>query len=287
MNTEHHRIIAGVSTAESRTLVRWAAEEAAAQHAELRLVTALPAPAAPDRYLPNDVADARRDTTTRLLADLVAETVAGWPSLVVTSDVAAGPPAAVLRDAAAGADLLVVGADDASPFIEALSGSVPGDLLNTAPCPLAVVPRPGRTTLVSAPVVVAVDESAISQAAVAYGYAAAHRTGRPLTILRCIPTGTADGGTSTAEARLLIAFAELYPAVVVSTEVVPDDPRHALVAASRHAALLVVGSRGRGRLASSLFGSVSRDLIRRSDCPVVIARTQLARSGSGSLALSS
>jgi nucleotide-binding universal stress UspA family protein len=61
---------------------------------------------------------------------------------------------------------------------------------------------------------------------------------------------------------------------VVSTDTVADDPRHALVAASRHAALLVLGSRGRGRLASNLFGSVSRDLIRRSHCPVVIARPQ-------------
>ncbi|WP_291407366.1 universal stress protein [Actinophytocola sp.] len=280
MNTELGIVVAGVSTIYGRAVVRWAAAEAHARHAELRLVTAQPAAAVPDRYLPNDVATAHRAAAVRLLADLAGEMATGWPGVIVTTDLATGPPAAVLRAAAEEADLLVVGADDASPFTEAISGSVPGDLLTTSPCPLAVVPRREWTASTalpaSAPVVVALDESTISHAALAYGYAAAARTGRPLTVVRCVTAGSFDQAAATAQARLLIAFGELYPDVAVSTEVEPGDPRHVLVAASRRAALLVLGSRGRGRLASSLFGSVSRDLIRRSGCPVVIARTQPA-----------
>lgn len=265
MTTEFHRIITGVSTRDGRGPVRWAAGEASARHAELRLVTARPQPAAPDRHLPT--------AALALLSELTAEVVAGWPDVAVTTDVVTGPPAAVLLAAAEEADLLVVGADDAGRFTEAISGSVPGDLLTTSPCPLAVVPRGEGTTPASAPVVVALDETTVSQAALAYGYATAARNGRPLTILRCVATGHL---AETAQARLLIAYGERYPEVTVSTDVVPDDPRHALVTASRRAALLVLGSRGRGRLASTLFGSVSRDLIRRSDCPIVIARTQPA-----------
>jgi nucleotide-binding universal stress UspA family protein len=273
MNTEFHRVVAGVSTTDDRTVVRWAAAEASARHAELRIVTARQPAAAPDRYLPNDAAEAHLAAALRLHADLTSEVAAGWPGLTVTTELAAGPPAAVLRAAAEEVDLLVVGADDASPFMEAISGSVPGDLLTTSPCPLAVVPRREWTTPASAPVVVALDESPVSQAALAHGYAAAARVERPLTILRCVTTGHLGETAATAQARLLIAYGELYPGVTVTTDVVPDDPRHALLAASRRAALLVLGSRGRGRLASSLFGSVSRDLIRRSSCPVVIART--------------
>jgi nucleotide-binding universal stress UspA family protein len=276
MNTEHRRVVAGVSTRDGRGLLRWAADEANARHAELRLVTARPAPAAPDRYLPNAVADERLAAALRLLADMTDEIATGWPGLTVTTEVVAGPPAAVLRAAAEEADLLVVGADDAGPFTEAISGSVPGDLLTTAPCPLAVVPRQERAEPASGPVVVALDESATSQAALAYGYAAAARNGRTLTILRCVATGHLGEAAAVAQARLLIAYGELYPDVAVSTDVVPDDPRHALIAMSRRSALLVLGSRGRGRLASNLFGSVSRDVIRRSGCPVVIARTQPA-----------
>jgi nucleotide-binding universal stress UspA family protein len=54
------------------------------------------------------------------------------------------------------------------------------------------------------------------------------------------------------------------------------DPTDVLVTMSRHSAQLVLGSRGRGRLASGLFGSVSRALIRRAGCPVVVARAHAA-----------
>ncbi|MFL6123171.1 universal stress protein [Actinophytocola sp.] len=275
MNTESRRVVAGVSTRDSGVAVRWAAAEAAARHAELRLVTARPAPAAPDRHLPNDVADAHR-VAAAVLAELAAQALAGRPGLAVTTEVVTGSPAMALRTAADVADLLVVGADDASPFSEAISGSIPGDLLTATPCPLAVVPRAERAgPAASAPVVVVFDESPGSQAALAYAYAAAHRTGRPLMVLRCV-TGGGDGTSETAQARLFTAFAASYPDVEVSTEVATDDPRHVLVAASRAASSLVMGTRGRGRLASSLFGSVERHLIRRSHCPVVVARTQPA-----------
>jgi nucleotide-binding universal stress UspA family protein len=260
-------IVAGVSTTDGRAVVRWAAEEAATHDAGLRLVTAFPAPTVLDRRVPHA-------TASRVLAELAGEVATGWPGVAVTTGLSAGPPAAVLRAAAEHANLLVVGADNAGPFTEAIRGSVPGDLLTTAPCLLAVVPRRGWTTPASAPVVVALDESAISHAALAYGYATTARTGQRLRILRCASTGS-DGGT--AGVRLLIMFEELYPDVVVSTEVVHGDPRHALVAASRHAALLVLGARGQGRLASGLFGSVSRHLIRGSACPVVVTRTHPAQ----------
>ncbi len=275
MSTEFRRVVAGVSRTDGRGVVRWAAAEAHARHAELRLVTAVPMPAAPDRYLPNEVAEEHRVAAVRMLAGLLDGVLADWPDLAVATDVMSGPPAAVLRAATEHADLLVVGADDATPFAEAISGSVPGDLLTTSHCPLAVVPRRERAELpATAPVVVALDESATGQAALAYGYVAAARSRRPLTILRCVPAGHPGEAAALAQSRLLIAYGELYPHVVVSVDVVPDDPRRALVAASRRAAVLVLGSRGRGRLASGLFGSVSRDLIRRSGCPVVIARTQ-------------
>lgn len=263
MNNGFSGVVAGVSTTDGRAVVRWAAEEAAVHDNGLRLVTAWPG-----RRAPNGLAAA-----ARVLAELAGEVAASWPDVSVTTGLSAGQPATVLREAAEHAALLVVGADDAGPFAEAISGSVPGDLLTTAPCLLAVVPRRGWTTPASAPVVVALDEADISQAALAYGYATTARTGQRLRVLRCAPT---EGDSSTAEARLLLTFEELYPDVVVSTEVVFGDPRHILVAASRHAALLVLGSRGHGRFASGLFGSVSRHLIRGSACPVVVARTRPA-----------
>lgn len=50
------------------------------------------------------------------------------------------------------------------------------------------------------------------------------------------------------------------------------DPREALEHASREAHLLVVGSRGHGRVASLLLGSVSASVARHGSCPVVVVR---------------
>ena len=275
MSTEFRRVVVGVSGEDSRGAVRWAAGEAQARHDELCLVTALPTSSAAGHECPDEVARTRRADAVRLLTDLKREVSSARPDLVVVTDVATGSPAAVLRDATDEADLPVVGADEASPFVEAITGSVPGDLLTTSRCPLAVVPGRTRTEPpASAGVVVALDESVTAQAALAYGYVAAARSGTSLTILHCVATGHVGEAAALAQARLLIAYGELYPDVDVTIDVVPGDPRDALVTASRRASLLVLGSRGRGPLASGLFGSVSRDLIRRSGCPVVIARTQ-------------
>lgn len=276
-------VLAGVTSIGAVSVVRWAAAEATARHTRLSLVTARPAGAAADRYLPNEVAAEHRAEAQRLLAELAAEVTAEWPGLAVRTELVAGPPAAVLRAAAADADLLVIGADDASPFMEAISGSVPGELLTTTPCPLVVVPRRGWPAPASAPVVAAFDESVTSQAALAYAFAAASRSGRSLTVLHCVPSGRAPADPG----RGLIGFGGLYPDVAFAVEVTEDEPKDALVRTSRLAALLVLGSRGRGRLASGLFGSVSRDVIRRSACPVVIARAavpgHIALTSSGEL----
>lgn len=270
MNSTHDRVVAGVAPADYRLpLILWAAGEAAARGAELYLVTAVPAVAPTEQYLPADAADARRQAGRAHLTDAAEKAKAAHPGLVVTTDVVAGDPVGVLRRAAEVADLLVVGADDQSPFAEAITGSVPGSLLTTAPCPLVVVPHAGRAIAEDAPVLAAVDESGTSQAALAYAFAAAHRSARPLVVLRCLP---AENTGSARQALALTAFRQLYPGVEVTEDVAVGDPKDVLARRSRSAALLVLGSRGHGRLASTLFGSVGRDLIRRSACPVVVAR---------------
>ncbi|WJV50559.1 universal stress protein [Streptomyces flavofungini] len=58
----------------------------------------------------------------------------------------------------------------------------------------------------------------------------------------------------------------------VTSEVLDEDPAAALVRESRRAAGVVVGSRGRGRLAGLLLGSVSLSVAARAFCPVTVVR---------------
>lgn len=54
------------------------------------------------------------------------------------------------------------------------------------------------------------------------------------------------------------------------------DPRNALLAEAARATMVVVGSRGRGPVASLLLGSVSVAVSRHAGCPVVVVRPQEA-----------
>lgn len=65
---------------------------------------------------------------------------------------------------------------------------------------------------------------------------------------------------------------ETSPGLEVHEITYHADARTALLDASATASLLVLGSRGRGRVSSLLLGSVGVALVRDSSCPVVVRR---------------
>lgn len=65
-----------------------------------------------------------------------------------------------------------------------------------------------------------------------------------------------------------------HGALDVKEIVVRGQPAPALIAASKHANMLVVGSRGHGAFAGTLLGSVSRHCVTNATCPVVVVRHQ-------------
>jgi len=67
-----------------------------------------------------------------------------------------------------------------------------------------------------------------------------------------------------------------YPNVEWSVHPVYNQAAKALIAASQHADLLVVGHRGGGGFTGLLVGSVSEQCVRHSYCPVVVVHTDLA-----------
>jgi nucleotide-binding universal stress UspA family protein len=153
-----------------------------------------------------------------------------------------------------------------------------------APCPVVVVREPANPA--QDRVVVGVDGSADAQRAIGFAFDIAARNNAPLTALYGWPErrpGTvsarsprlgAIGERIDAGERLLAeslaGWAEKYPDVSVIGEAVPVRPARLLVDASEQAALVVVGSRGRGGFAALLLGSVSRAVLHHARCAVAV-----------------
>ncbi|MFD6022189.1 universal stress protein, partial [Streptomyces sp. NPDC060286] len=134
------------------------------------------------------------------------------------------------------------------------------------------------------PVVVGVDGSEGSLRALDWAAAEAARSQHPLRVVHASPWERYEGRLPTFDtarpaeqilADQLVASAQeraqrLHAEVNVVTDVRPEDPVNALVRESQGAALVVLGSRGRGWIAGMLLGSVSLALAGRSCCPVVV-----------------
>ncbi|TYB66773.1 universal stress protein [Nonomuraea sp. PA05] len=138
------------------------------------------------------------------------------------------------------------------------------------------------------PVTVGVDDSEDSLRAVEWAAAEAVRRGRPLLIVHAfiwpmlnVPLGPApgappEGGLRHAAERVLDNAAAraraAAPEAEVTTEMPEGEPFVALVRHSRHAELLVVGSRGLGEVGGLLLSSVGARLAIEAACPVVVVR---------------
>ncbi len=134
-------------------------------------------------------------------------------------------------------------------------------------------------------IVVGTDGSAAGTSAVRWAASHAARTGAGLRIV-CVYHWPLPGpGTSAAEldaparaqadAVLAAAVADARgarPAVDVRAVAVLGLPSDALLTEARTAALLVVGSHGRGALAAALLGSVGLEIATFAECPVVVVR---------------
>lgn len=136
------------------------------------------------------------------------------------------------------------------------------------------------------PLVVGVDGSDPSLAAVDWAVEEAARHGLPLRLVHASLWERYEGGVPSfgrerpAEAVLaqhIVASGtervrQRRPEVKVSSDVLPDDPVSALLAAGNEAWSLVVGSRGRGELAGLMLGSVGLVVAARAMCPVIVVR---------------
>ncbi len=171
-----------------------------------------------------------------------------------------------------GARLIVVGSRGLGAARSALLGSVSQDLAAGASRPVVVVPARDdapRSALGPGPVVCGIDGSDGSRGAadVALRLADDLHTALTLVAVRAPRITGDEGAADLAVSPLKMPAREHLERLSISGEPAEELAR---AAADRKAALLVVGSRGRGSVRAALLGSVSAEVTRRAGCPVVI-----------------
>jgi nucleotide-binding universal stress UspA family protein len=295
----HPRVVVGVDGSPgARAALAWAMVAAARRGAALDVVSAFPVdfywidPFLVDRLRVDQL---RSDTEarTRELVEAVRREPAvaaepGTSAVAVEVVVVAGPAAEHLVQLADSATLLVVGSRGRGGVRSALLGSVALHCSTHARGPVVVV-HPAAPSGTSPRVVVGVDGSRASLAALVRAAEAAELTGAVLEAVTAFAVPNywsdlyvvltesmaelRDGARRRAEAAVVETLGA-EPRVPVSVVVMEGPAGDALVEQAEGASLLVVGSRSRSRLPGMVLGSAALHCVVHAGCPVMVVRPQ-------------
>ena len=238
-------------------------------------------------YTAGAVADLR-EAAERETAAARDRAMAENPDLAITSVLTVGNPERLLVDMSEHADTIVLGSRGAGAFHTLLAGSTTMHVASHAHCTVIAVPREASGP--GSGVVVGVDGSPVSEAAVAYAFAQASDLRQPLvavhswtdpvtsSVLGAALPLVHDPVAYAQDQEVLLAeslagWSEKFPDVPVDRRVVHGPAVPSLVKVAEGASMLVVGCRGRGAAASILLGSVSHGVLHLATCPVAVVHS--------------
>ncbi|WP_104181226.1 universal stress protein [Arthrobacter sp. B0490] len=254
--------------------LEWAARRARSADLPLTLVHAVPAAdSVPPGTCYADVVAAGR----RMLQDEATRWSTRYPTLRVGTYLHCGDVVHALLGLSADASLLVLGADRMNTLTGVFEGSVAIQVVLGSLAPVLIIPAGHRDSgdrngTAHSHVVVGVDGSEESYAALARAAAEAHRSGAALRVVAAVKPGSPSSDALAASAPgMLRSVHAAYPSLGVSWIVdVLRTPARALMRHSRDAELLVIGRHGRGARAGMGVGSVTHTLLLRPPCLTLV-----------------
>ncbi len=260
------RVVVGVDgSAAAQTAVRWAATEAAARGATLRVVHAFVWPSFRVPLGPSEVAPGLRAAADQIVGEAAELAAKVEPGVPVEAAVASGFPFPVLSAESRQADLTVLGSRGLGATLSVLVGSTAVDLVAHARGPVVVV-RPEQLGESGHRVVVGYDGSPAARHAVAFALEYADRHDLEVLVV------TVHDDDAVPSGLLPVALDPVpgYGHVPLATTLLTGHPAEQLVRLSEDARLIVVGSRGRGGFRGLLLGSVSQAVLQHATCPVAV-----------------
>ena len=284
-------IVVGVDgSPHSHDAIVWGAVEAARRNLPLHLIHALPDHHG-ENSSPAGDPDSRRAEGDVVAQGSISRARLAAPDVRVSAQTPRGAAAALLVEASGVADTVVLGARGRGAGRSAVLGSVSQQVAMHARCPVVVTREHAAQDGAGAGrVVVAVDGSEASAAAIGYAFEHASISDAGLTVVHAWWWEYVEGilaespwagnweeirsGEEVVVAESIAGWREKYPDVEVAIHILRGHPVELLVEESAGADLLVVGSRGRGGFAGLLLGSVSHGVLHHAMCPVAIVRNR-------------
>jgi nucleotide-binding universal stress UspA family protein len=201
-----------------------------------------------------------REHGAHLLERMTDRVHAHSATVAAHSRLEVGPPASTLLEAVKDADLVVVGRRHGAAgaaFARTVGDHVAAH--HSGPVMVVRVPDwPPGPGFARRPIVVGVDGSPAATRAVEFALTEARARGCEVVELHAGETATPYDSVQKLDG------------IAVHHLVHQREPVAALIEASRGAAAVIVGRRGRSGIAGAVLGSVSRSVIQRADCPVFL-----------------
>ncbi|ARC56981.1 Universal stress protein [Frondihabitans sp. 762G35] len=276
----HATIVGWDGSSASRAALDWAARRARRHGGGLHVLRVL----GPFPFVESEALWADEVTAASIVSldDEIARLRTEHPGLAVTSELVSGDATEILLDNSSPQTVLVIGTRHRSAPYFRFAWSFGGQLAGHARGPVVIVPETSPQD--ARGIVVGVDSSPESDAAVVFAAREADRDGSPLDLVHAwlgplmnpIRGGDIEGAPwlEDAHRRVLAEASALVgraaPDLLHASHLDVGTASHALLDRARDAELVVVGARGRGPLASLVLGSVSTALLESMPCPIAI-----------------
>lgn len=247
----------------------WGAAEALARSSTLHVMMCSTPSDATDFY---EAGARRRGELHAAVVDLTMR----YPGLHVESTSTIGDPRDALSEHASPSDVLVVGASTGNVVKRLLLGSVPRDAARHGPCPVVVVHDRSAVRLHRGTIdriVIGIDGSNAADTAIQWACTESGFHGSDIVLVHAWERGPRADAQRILD-RAVERSRHLTPNPLEG-RLVAASPTNALVAASRDADLVAIGSRGRSGFATMLFGSVALAVAELAACPVAITHPRL------------
>jgi nucleotide-binding universal stress UspA family protein len=300
-------ILVGVDGSDNSRRAFLTAVTIAKEHScSIRVVGAYSVPAIPHRHAPT-ISDDRHRSIGHSTQDLLEEYAAESREAGIEASAQAieGDAGEVLAEASRYSRLAIVGKRGRNRLASRLLGTVSGTLAGRSHCPVLVVPlldadlgegspeeddahAPAPEAHLAQPsftdeIVAGIDRDASALPVAEVAARTAELSGRRLALVSAVPAdarvssgAAADGKDGEYQAyadhldEVAQAVTDSSSGLISRLQLVEGSAADVLLDAAGSAALIVMGTRGRGGLTGRFLGSVSRSVLNRARSPVLI-----------------